>query len=99
VCARGVVYGTARNCQKVISLDLNKEEVALYRRYQVGMILKSFNLISSCTAVENVAFPLLFAGVAKKERKRQAEQLVQRVGLYDRKDHRPAELSGFQREL
>ena len=45
--------------------ELDKEELALYRRYQVGMIFQSFNLVSSYTALENVAFPLLFAGVAK----------------------------------
>jgi putative ABC transport system ATP-binding protein len=48
--------------------ELDPEELALYRRHQVGMIFQSFNLISSYTARENVAFPLLFADVPKKER-------------------------------
>jgi putative ABC transport system ATP-binding protein len=78
--------------------DLNKEELALYRRFQVGLVFQSFNLISSYTALENVAFPLLFAGVAKKERKIRAEQMLAKVGLGNRKDHLPAELSGGEQQ-
>ena len=77
---------------------LNKEELALYRRYQVGMIFQSFNLISSYTALENVAFPLLFAGVAKKDRIARAEAMLKKVGLDSRKDHRPTELSGGEQQ-
>jgi putative ABC transport system ATP-binding protein len=78
--------------------DLNKEELALYRRFHVGLVFQSFNLISSYTALENVAFPLLFAGVAKKERKIRAEQMLAKVGLGNRKDHLPAELSGGEQQ-
>jgi putative ABC transport system ATP-binding protein len=78
--------------------ELNKEELALYRRYQVGMIFQSFDIISSYTALENVAFPLLFAGVPKKERKSRAEQILEKVGLFPRKDHRPSELSGGEKQ-
>ncbi|MBN2313366.1 MAG: ABC transporter ATP-binding protein [Sedimentisphaerales bacterium] len=77
---------------------LNKEELALYRRYQVGMIFQSFNLISSYTALENVAFPLLFAGVPKKDRLRRAERMLAKVGLDSRKNHRPTELSGGEQQ-
>lgn len=89
--------GTIKVQGKFIS-ELNKEELALYRRYQVGMIFQSFNLISSYTALENVAFPLLFAGVGKKDRNRRAEQVLTQVGLYPRKDHRPSELSGGEQQ-
>ncbi|MHC4460409.1 MAG: ABC transporter ATP-binding protein [Planctomycetota bacterium] len=78
--------------------ELNKEELALYRRYQVGMIFQSFNIISSYSALENVAFPLLFAGVGKKERKQRALQMLTKVGLYPRKDHRPPELSAGEQQ-
>jgi len=78
--------------------ELNKQELALYRRHQVGMIFQSFNIIPSYTALENVAFPLLFAGVAKKERLRQAGEMLSKVGLYPRKDHRPSELSGGEQQ-
>jgi len=77
---------------------LNKEELALYRRYQVGMIFQSFNLILSYTALENVAFPLLFAGVPKRDRLRRAEEMLTKVSLDSRKDHRPAELSGGEQQ-
>ena len=82
---------------KLIS-ELDKDELALYRRHQVGMIFQSFNLVSSYTALENVAFPLLFVGVTKKERNKRAEQMLEKVGLYPRKDHRPSELSGGEQQ-
>jgi putative ABC transport system ATP-binding protein len=78
--------------------DLNKYELALYRRYQVGMIFQSFNIISSYTALENVAFPLLFAGVPKKDRNQRAAEILTTVGLSARKDHRPSELSGGEQQ-
>ena len=78
--------------------ELNKEDLALYRRYQVGMIFQTFNIISSYTALDNVSFPLLFAGVPKKERNRRAGEMLTKVGLYPRKDHRPAELSGGEQQ-
>jgi putative ABC transport system ATP-binding protein len=82
---------------KLIS-ELDKDELALYRRHQVGMIFQSFNLVSSYSALENVAFPLLFAGVAKKERNSRAARMLEKVGLYPRKDHRPSELSGGEQQ-
>jgi len=86
------------NVQGRFISELNKEELALYRRSQVGMIFQSFNIISSYTALENVAFPLLFAGVAKKDRNRRAGQILTKVGLYPRRDHRPGELSGGEQQ-
>jgi putative ABC transport system ATP-binding protein len=72
--------------------DLSKNDLALYRRFQ------SFNLVSAYTAAENVALPLLFAGAAKKERLRRAQELLRAVGLEARKDHHPAELSGGEQQ-
>ncbi|MFH1719091.1 MAG: ABC transporter ATP-binding protein [Planctomycetota bacterium] len=89
--------GSIRVKGKSIS-ELSNEELALYRRYQVGMIFQSFNLISSYTALENVAFPLLFADVGKKERNSRAAELLEKVGLSGRKDHRPSELSGGEQQ-
>jgi putative ABC transport system ATP-binding protein len=62
------------------------------------MIFQSFNLVNAYTAVENVALPLLFAGVAKKERLRRAAELLRTVGLEARKNHRPTELSGGEQQ-
>lgn len=78
--------------------DMNKEELALYRRYGVGMIFQSFNLISARSALENVELPQLFAGVSKKERRRRASVVLERVGLSPRKHHRPSELSGGEQQ-
>ena len=78
--------------------ELDKDELALYRRYQVGMIFQTFNIISSYTALENVAFPLLFAGVPKRERHFRAGEMLEKVGLINRKEHRPAELSGGEQQ-
>jgi len=89
--------GTIKVQGKFIS-ELDCEELALYRRYQVGMIFQSFNLISSYTAWENVAFPLLFADVPKKERLERAAEILNMVGLFERKDHRPSELSGGEQQ-
>jgi putative ABC transport system ATP-binding protein len=84
--------GTIKVQGKSIS-ELNKQELVLYRRHQVGMIFQSFNLISSYTALENVYFPLLFTGVVQKERICQAEKMLAKVGLSTRRDHLPSELS------
>jgi putative ABC transport system ATP-binding protein len=78
--------------------DLSKKELALYRRNTIGMIFQSFNLVNAYTALENVAFPLLFAGIVRRERRRRAEELLRAVGLEMRKDHRPAELSGGEQQ-
>jgi putative ABC transport system ATP-binding protein len=62
------------------------------------MIFQSFNLVASYSALENVAFPLLFAGVAKKERANRAADLLNLVDLGARLNHRPTELSGGEQQ-
>jgi putative ABC transport system ATP-binding protein len=89
--------GTIEAYGKLIS-RLSTDELARYRRHQVGMIFQSFNLIAAFTALENVALPLFFVGVAKRERKRRALELLKLVGLAARKGHRPAELSGGEQQ-
>lgn len=76
----------------------NKKKMAQYRRHSVGMIFQNFNLIPSMTAADNVALALAFAGIRGNERRRRAHELLNRVGLKERVDHRPAELSGGEQQ-
>ena len=69
-----------------------------HRRHKVGFIFQSFNLLPRLTAVENVAVPLMLAGVDKEERLERAAQLLQRVGLGHRLDHYPTEMSGGEQQ-
>lgn len=78
--------------------DLSKAELALFRRNMVGMIFQSFNLVASYSALENVTLPLLFAGVAKRQRTERAAELLETVGLETRSSHRPGELSGGEQQ-
>ncbi len=68
------------------------------RRSEVGFVFQQFNLISTITAVENVAYPLLFNYTPWKEREQQALRLLTLVGLEDRADHLPHELSGGEQQ-
>src|SRR5437762_5504582 len=77
---------------------LTKEQMARYRRESVGMIFQNFNLISTMTAAENVRLALAFGGVRGNERSQRATALLSRVGLSDRADHRPSELSGGEQQ-
>jgi putative ABC transport system ATP-binding protein len=77
---------------------LTKKEMARYRRYSVGMIFQGFNLITTMTAQENVGLALAFAGLRGNQRRRRAEELLERVGLADRMTHRPSELSGGEQQ-
>ncbi len=78
--------------------DMDENALALYRRHTVGFILQSFNLVSSMTAIQNVAFPLRFSHTSKRQRNLRATEVLKQVGLGDRMSHRPTELSGGQQQ-
>lgn len=82
--------------QSIEKMDEN--HLALYRRRSVGFVFQSFNLVSSMTALGNVAFPMRFSGVSGKQRRRRALELLRAVGLENRAHHRPTELSGGQQQ-
>jgi putative ABC transport system ATP-binding protein len=86
----------AVNGQSIDNLDENK--LAVYRRHTVGFVFQSFNLIPSMTALENVAFPMRFAGISRRKRLARAADLLTQVGLAERMTHRPTELSGGQQQ-
>lgn len=77
---------------------LNDNELAAIRNREIGFIFQTFNLIPKMTALENVALPLVYAGVSRKERKERAADVLEKVGLADRTTHKPNELSGGQRQ-
>jgi putative ABC transport system ATP-binding protein len=74
------------------------DELAHTRNARIGFVFQSFNLLSKLTAVENVALPLVYAGVGLKERTERAEQALKDVGLGARLYHKPNEMSGGQRQ-
>jgi putative ABC transport system ATP-binding protein len=77
---------------------LTKKQMARYRRHSVGMIFQNFNLIPTMTAGENVRLALAFGGLRGLPRRQRADALLERVGLADRAEHRPGELSGGEQQ-
>jgi len=77
---------------------MDENALAIYRRREVGFIFQSFNLVSSMTALDNVSFPMRFAGIGGRARKQRALALLKQVGLENRARHRPTELSGGQQQ-
>ena len=78
--------------------ELDEDELALVRGRAIGFVFQNYSLLPRTTAVENVATPLLYQGVAREERVDRARAALRRVGLEDRDAHRPSELSGGQRQ-
>ena len=77
---------------------LGDDELAHVRNKRIGFVFQNFNLLSRITSLENVALPLVYAGVPYKERMKRAQKVLNDVGLGDRADHQPNELSGGQRQ-
>ena len=75
---------------------VTRDQLAEIRNRRVGFIFQAFNLLPHISALENVELPMLFGGVKPKERRQRATDLLTRVGLGDRLDHKPTELSGGQ---
>tara|TARA_X000000950_G_C13912250_1_gene659455 strand:- start:74 stop:760 length:687 start_codon:yes stop_codon:yes gene_type:complete len=78
--------------------QLNDNDLAQIRNKEIGFVFQSFNLLPRMTAIENVAIPLIYAGISKTERLERAEKALNSVGLSDRMSHKPNELSGGQRQ-
>lgn len=78
--------------------DLGDRELSRIRNEKIGFVFQGFNLISSMTALENAALPLIYRGFSQSQAKKTAAEALERVGLNDRSGHRPAELSGGQQQ-
>jgi putative ABC transport system ATP-binding protein len=68
------------------------------RNKEIGFVFQTFNLLPRSSSLENVALPLVYAGVGRKEREERAQKTLENVGLGNRVDHKPNELSGGQRQ-
>ena len=77
---------------------MSEGELAVFRQKYLGFIFQSYNLLPSMTAAENVALPLMFKGVPRKERLKQAHEQLKLMGLTGRENHRPTEMSGGQQQ-
>jgi len=75
---------------------LERDRLADIRNRRVGFVFQNFNLLPQISAFENVEMPLLFGGIGKKQRRARVTDLMDRVGLGERMDHKPTELSGGQ---
>jgi len=77
---------------------MSPEELARYRRHDVGMVFQAFHLIPSMTVTENVELPMRFAEVERADRAQRTRQALEQVGLAHRMSHRPSELSGGEQQ-
>lgn len=78
--------------------DMSDDELAEVRNKEIGFVFQTFNLLPRSTSLDNVALPLVYAGLNKKQRDERAQSALESVGLGNRVDHKPNELSGGQRQ-
>lgn len=77
---------------------MEDDALAEIRNREIGFVFQTFNLLPRYSALENVALPMIYAGVSRAKREARAKEVLDQVGLGDRMDHKPNELSGGQRQ-
>jgi putative ABC transport system ATP-binding protein len=77
---------------------MSDSQLAEIRNKEIGFVFQTFNLLPRATTLDNVALPLVYAGLSKTEREARAKEVLEQVGLGDRMKHKPNELSGGQRQ-
>jgi len=96
----GLMHPTSGNiyiCDRLIN-SMDENEMCNFRKKKLGFVFQSFNLIPHLSALDNVAYPLIYSKIKKSERLIKAREILTRVGLADRINHRPSELSGGQKQ-
>ncbi len=93
VPTKGKVYLESRDISK-----LPESELAQIRGKKIGFIFQQFNLINTLSALENVTLPMIFQNISSEERLKKAKELLEMVGLGDRINHKPTELSGGEQQ-
>jgi putative ABC transport system ATP-binding protein len=78
--------------------NMSDDELAAVRSRKIGFVFQQFNLLARTSALDNVMLPLVYSGVTPKERRKRAEEALDKVGLRERMNHRPNELSGGQQQ-
>jgi len=91
--SRGTVFVDGKNVSK-----LSDDELAKIRREKIGFVFQAYNLIPGLTAAENVSLPMRFAGHGRSEAQRKAKELLRKVGLGKRFEHKPSEMSGGEQQ-
>lgn len=77
---------------------LNENELAIFRRKNIGFVFQAYNLIPNLTAIENIELPMIFFNIPQKQREKKAKELLYKIGLSDRLHHKPSELSGGEQQ-
>jgi len=96
-CLDSPTSGTYLLNNKDVS-ELDDDDLASIRNQEIGFIFQTFNLLPRYSALENVALPMIYAGIPKADRIARASEVLDQVGLGDRVSHKPNELSGGQRQ-
>lgn len=93
--SNGKIYVEGEDVSHIL---FNEPRSTIFRREKIGFVFQSFNLLSALTAEENIALPLILSGMSKRDIKEATEEMLQFVGLYERRKHRPSQLSGGQQQ-